>query len=84
MSYTWIDLEYIYYKTNGYCYHCGKKLAWSNYGKLGRKAAWEVDHSRARSKGGSDYFRNLNPSCIPCNRSKGALHSRQYQRLLYY
>jgi 5-methylcytosine-specific restriction endonuclease McrA len=43
-----------------------------------------VDHSRALSKGGSNYFRNLNPSCIPCNRSKGALHSRQYQWHLYH
>ena len=83
MGYKWEDLEYIYNKTGGYCYHCGKKIAWSNYGNPGAKGAWEVDHSRPRSRGGSDYFRNLNPPCIPCNRSKGTRHSRQYQRWLY-
>lgn len=82
MSYTDEELDYIYSKTGGYCYHCGKKIARSNYGRPGTKGAWEVDHSRPRSKGGSDYLRNLNPSCIPCNRSKGALPSRRYWQVL--
>jgi len=76
------ELEYIYDKTDGYCYHCGKKIAWSNYGLPGERGAWEVDHSNPISRGGTDYLRNLVPSCIPCNRSKGDMSSRQFQRRL--
>lgn len=82
MSYTEEELDYIYDKTGGHCYHCGKKIARSNYGRPGTRGAWEVDHSRPRGIGSSNYFRNLNPSCIPCNRSKGALHSRRYRQRL--
>ena len=82
MAYSDEELNHIYDKTNGYCYHCGKKLAFSNYGVPGTTGAWEVDHSRSRASGGTDYLRNLVPSCIPCNRSKGPLHSRQFQSYL--
>jgi 5-methylcytosine-specific restriction endonuclease McrA len=71
MGYTDEELSYIYDKNNGYCWHCGKKLAFTNYGCCGRKGAWEVDHSNPVSKGGTDYFRNLVPACVECNRSKG-------------
>jgi 5-methylcytosine-specific restriction endonuclease McrA len=80
MAYSDDELNYIYDKTGGYCYHCGKKLAFTNYGIYGAKGAWEIDHSRSKSEGGTDYFRNLVPSCISCNRSKGTLHSRQFRR----
>ena len=66
------ELIDIYYKNDGYCWWCGMKLALSNYGFLGEKAAWEVDHSNPISRGGTDYFRNLVPSCIGCNRLKGS------------
>ena len=66
----------IYDRTNGRCHICGKKLAFKNYGAVGARAAWEVDHSRPRAKGGSDHGNNLYPACIPCNRSKGAQTSR--------
>jgi 5-methylcytosine-specific restriction endonuclease McrA len=71
MGYTDEELSYIYDKNNGYCWHCRKKLAFTNYGRYGRKGAWEVDHSNPISKGGTDYFRNLVPACVECNRSKG-------------
>lgn len=79
MAYSDDELNYIYDKTGGYRYHCGKRLAFTNYGSYGTRAAWEVDHSRSKSNGGTDYLRNLVPSCIPCNRSKGTLHSRQFR-----
>jgi len=82
MSYTDEELSYIYDKNNGYCHHCGKKLAFVNYGSFGSRGAWEVDHSHAKAQGGTDYMRNLFPSCISCNRSKGDLHSRQFWRLI--
>jgi 5-methylcytosine-specific restriction endonuclease McrA len=73
------DLSYIFDKNDGYCWHCGKRLSWKNYGRLGRKGAWEVDHSHPLSKGGTDYLRNLVPSCIECNRSKGNLRTREFE-----
>ena len=46
-------LNKVYDKTGGYCYHCGKKLAWKNYGISKARGAWEVDHSNPLSKGGT-------------------------------
>ena len=57
--------------TQSLFWHCRKKLAFTNYGRYGKKGAWEVDHSNPISKGGTDYFRNLVPACVECNRSKG-------------
>lgn len=65
-------LNQIYERTSGYCHICHKKLAFKNYGKLGARAAWEVEHSIPQAKGGSDRINNLYPACISCNRSKGA------------
>ena len=79
MPYSNLDLIEIFNKTGGRCYHCRKTLARKNYGIVGAKGAWEVDHSNPRALGGTDYLRNLVPSCISCNRSKGASHSRQYR-----
>ncbi|MGD0496198.1 MAG: HNH endonuclease signature motif containing protein [Candidatus Bathyarchaeia archaeon] len=47
-------------------------------GRLGKRGAWEVDHSRPLSRGGTDYLRNLVPSCVECNRSKGDLGTREF------
>lgn len=55
---------------HGECACCGKQLSFSNYGTFGRRGAWEVDHRVPLSQGGSDNLRNLQPMCIPCNRSK--------------
>jgi hypothetical protein len=46
MGYTDEELSIIYDKNRGYCWHCGKKLAFTNYGQYGKKGAWEVDHSK--------------------------------------
>ncbi len=64
-------LERIYERTDGRCHICRKKLAFSNYGRHGRRGAWEVDHSKARNRGGSDHGNNLFAACTSCNRSKG-------------
>jgi len=78
MGYDNHKLRDIYDKNSGYCWHCGKKIALTNYGKQGAKGCWEVDHSNPKSKGGTDFFRNLVPSCIPCNRQKSERHSRSF------
>ena len=63
-------LNKIYDKTRGKCHLCHKKLAFKNYGVLGAKGAWEIEHSKPRSKGGTDHLNNLYPACIKCNRQK--------------
>jgi hypothetical protein len=51
LGYTCEELNAIYDKNNGDYWHCGKKLAFTNYGKIGNKGAWEVDHSDSVSRG---------------------------------
>ncbi len=75
-------IQDIYAKTGGYCQYCGKQLARKNYGKLYRRGAWEIDHGNPVSLGGTDYFRNLWPACVPCNRSKGDMPGPQFRRLM--
>lgn len=65
-------LNKIYDRTSGYCHICHKKLAFKNYGVLGARGAWEVEHSNPQAKGGTNRLSNLYPACITCNRSKGA------------
>jgi hypothetical protein len=76
MAYTVHGLRTIYDRTSGYCHLCQKKLAFSNYGKAGSRATWEVDHSRAQSNGGTHRLNNLFAACISCNRGKGAQTTR--------
>jgi 5-methylcytosine-specific restriction endonuclease McrA len=63
-------LKAILDRTSGKCHICHKKLSPSNYGIIGEKGAWEVEHSVPRSRGGTDHMNNLFPACISCNRSK--------------
>ena len=76
MSYSDEKLSAIYRRTSGYCHLCHKKLAFRNFGMIGARGAWEVDHSHPRSSGGTDRLHNLLPACIGCNRSKGAGRTR--------
>lgn len=64
-------LDRIFCRTDGQCHICRKQLSFSNYGKAGSRGAWEVEHSRPRSRGGTDHLNNLYAACISCNRSKG-------------
>lgn len=76
MPYSDQRLSEIYDRTSGYCHLCGKKLAFTNYSKLGWRGAWEVEHSNPRSRGGSDRLNNLYAACIDCNRDKSATSTR--------
>ena len=73
-------INYVYEKTDGYCNYCGKKLSFKNYGKPGNRGAWEIDHSKPKSKGGTNYRRNLIPACVACNRDKSAKKGSSYKR----
>jgi len=70
MAYTDEKLSAIYDRTSGYCHICGKKLAFANYGRIGARGAWEVEHSVPRVSGGTDRLNNLYAACITCNREK--------------
>lgn len=70
MKYSQEKLDSIYKRTHGHCHLCRKTLARKNYGRLGSRGAWEVEHSKPRSKGGTDHGNNLYAACISCNRSK--------------
>lgn len=84
MAYTKEKLDSIFKKTDGSCHLCRKKLARKNYGAIGARMAWEVDHSRPRAHGGSDHGNNLLPACIPCNREKRAISTRAARRARGY
>jgi hypothetical protein len=71
MTYSNERLNDIYDRTSGYCHICHKKLAFKNHAALGKRGAWEVEHSNPRAKGGTDKLQNLFAACISCNRSKG-------------
>lgn len=77
-------LNDVYDRTDGRCHVCRKKLAFTNHGRVGARGAWEVDHSRARARGGSDFLGNYLPACIPCNRKKGARTNRSVRRPFGY
>lgn len=69
-------LQRVFDRTDGRCHICYRRVAWKNYGALGARGAWEVDHSVPRACGGTDRLTNLLPAHIRCNRSKQAGSSR--------
>jgi len=70
----------IFNRTSGYCHICHQKLAFKNYGKFGTRGAWEIEHSKPISKGGTNHLSNLYPACISCNRKKLAKSTRTARR----
>jgi hypothetical protein len=72
MKFTDEKLNDIFDRTDGKCHICHKKLVFKNYGLLNGRGAWEVEHSNPQAMGGTNKLNNLYPSCIFCNRSKGA------------
>lgn len=65
----------VFQKSNGRCHLCLRSLAFSNYGNHGARGAWEIDHSRPRSRGGTDHLNNLYAAHTTCNRAKQARSS---------
>ncbi len=64
------DLEWIFSRTNGLCFYCGKKLCANNRGYFAGRGACEIDHLIPFSRGGADQPYNLVPACVGCNREK--------------
>jgi len=67
------DVEWVYYRTDGHCFYCGKGIVLDNRGAVGRRGAWELDHFIPFSRGWSDETYNLVPACIDCNTRKSDL-----------
>ncbi len=74
------ELRAIYDRTEGQCHICRKRLSFHNYGLFGKRGAWEIEHSVAQARGGTDHGNNLFTACISCNRSKGDCSSRTARR----
>ncbi len=73
-------LKAIFDRTDGHCHLCHQRVFFVNYGRIGERGAWEIEHSRARSSGGTNHGNNLRPACITCNRSKGTFTTRTARR----
>lgn len=73
------ELTEIFEKTDGECHLCAGRLTFSAYGDLDHPKGWEVDHSNPRANGGTDYFRNLMPAHVSCNRQKGAMSNASFR-----
>ena len=80
MSHDTVTHRAIYYRTDGYCHICHSKLSLTNYGAVGERGAWEVEHSRPRARGGTDHGNNLYAACISCNRDKSDSSTRTSRR----
>jgi hypothetical protein len=80
MPFTTPQLDAIYRRSSGYCHLCHKKLSRVNYGVLGARGAWHVEHSVPRSKGGTDHLNNLFPACVICNGDKSDKTTRTARR----
>lgn len=74
------QLAAIFNRTSGRCHLCHRPVAFSNYGRHGQRGAWEVEHSKPRARGGTNYLRNLYAAHIRCNRSKGIRATRITRR----
>lgn len=74
------QLRAIYDRTEGQCHICRNRLSFRNYGLFGKRGAWEIEHSVAQARGGTDHGNNLFAAHISCNRSKGDCSSRTARR----
>ncbi len=81
MPYQLHQLAHIFSRTGGDCHLCSRRLVANNYGRVGGRGAWEVDHHVPRARGGSDNPRNLYPAHIPCNRQKRAQSTKAARAL---
>ena len=59
----------VFERSKSHCEGCGKNIAF-NSRQNGDWGAWNVDHIRPLSLGGSNSLRNLQALCIDCNQIK--------------
>lgn len=80
MPYSDAQLERIFDRTDGRCHLCHGNLYFDDYAAPVAYGGWEVEHSRPRSRGGTDHSNNLYAACVSCNRSKGTRSAASYRR----
>ncbi len=73
MGYTDEKVNWIYDRTEGRCFYCGMRLSFKNYGKVGNKGAWEVDHFIPIASNGAHQLYNWVAACVHCNTEKSDL-----------
>ena len=75
-------LDRVFSRTDGHCHICCKRLCFGNHGAIGKQGAWEIEHSRPRSRGGTDHLNNLYAACISCNRAAPLSKQKKQQNAL--
>lgn len=74
-----ILVNLVYDRTEGYCYYCGKRLSFNNYGAVGARGAWEIDHFIPYSRNGAHQVTNFVPACVDCNTRKSDLMPWEFE-----
>jgi 5-methylcytosine-specific restriction endonuclease McrA len=78
MAYTKEDIKWVYDRTEGYCFYCGIRLSFKNYGSVGKRGAWEIDHFIPIASNGAHQPYNWVPACVSCNTEKSDLLPWEY------
>jgi len=75
MAHSEEDVNWVYDRTlqRGRCFYCCKQLSFANYGIVGSKGTWEIDHFIPLAAGGEDTRYNWVPACVNCNTEKADL-----------
>jgi len=71
------DRPAIFYKTNGVCHVCGRKLTFDDYG-----GGWVVDHVEPHHRRGISSWPNYLPACVVCNGLRWSYRPETIQRIL--
>ncbi len=78
MGYTDEDVNWVYARTEGQCFYCGIRLSFRNYGIVGNKCAWEIDHFIPIVSNGAHQPYNWVPACVNCNTEKSDMLPWEY------
>ena len=78
MAHTNGDVNWVYDRAEGHCFYCGIQLSFKNYGDVGQKGAWEIDHFIPIASNGADQLYNWVPACVNCNTEKADLLPWEY------
>ena len=70
MGYTDDEINQVYDRTNRKCFYCNIQLSFKNYGKVGARGAWEIDHFISLRSGGAHQSYNWVAACVNCNTQK--------------
>lgn len=78
MGYNDEYVNWVYDRTRGQCFYCGITLSFKNYGIVGNKGAWEIDHFIPIASKGAHQPHNWVPACVNCNTEKSDMLPWKY------